>query len=83
MSKMLYRIAAVLDSPSVFMGGPSQQNLKRARDVLLAMREPTAAMLCAEELQSDPQGCKFLVRADRQIWQAMIDAELDPDVGRA
>lgn len=33
------RIAGILDRPSIYMGGPSKQNLKRADDIIAAIRE--------------------------------------------
>lgn len=31
-------IAGILDKPSVYMGGPSRQNLKRADEIIAAIR---------------------------------------------
>ena len=46
-----------------------------ARAAIEAMREPTDAMLATEEIQQTAVH-RFMVRADKQIWQAMIDAAL-------
>jgi hypothetical protein len=37
-------IAGILDHPSVYMGGPSQQNLRRADRVIAALRADTRLM---------------------------------------
>lgn len=51
-------IAGILDKPSVYMGGPSRQNLKRADEIIAAIRgdarlmqaigaaEPEAPQIC-------------------------------------
>lgn len=38
------RIAGILDRPSVYMGGPSKQNLKRADEIIAAIREDSRLM---------------------------------------
>ena len=51
------------------------QALLMALAAIKAMREPTDAMLATEEMQQTAVH-RFMVRADKQIWQAMIDAAL-------
>lgn len=36
--RTVWLIASMLDHPSVFMDGPSQRNLRRARDIIDALR---------------------------------------------
>lgn len=36
-AELVGRVAAVLDYPSVYMGGPSEGNMRRARAVIAAM----------------------------------------------
>lgn len=40
---MLRTIAAMLDHPSVYMGGPSQRNMRRAEQILAAVTPLIAA----------------------------------------
>lgn len=40
---MLRTIAAVLDHPNVYMGGPSQRNMRRAEEILAAVAPLIAA----------------------------------------
>ena len=44
---MLRTIASMLDHPSVYMGGPSQRNMRRAEEILAAV----APLIAAEALE--------------------------------
>lgn len=50
------RIAGILDKPSVYMGGPSRQNLRRADEIIAAIREDSRLMqaIGAVEPLKDP-----------------------------
>jgi len=37
-NRAIWLVASMLDHPSVFMDGPSQRNLRRARDIIDALR---------------------------------------------
>ena len=41
--EMLQTIAAMLDHPSVYMGGPSQRNMRRAEQIIAAVAPIIAA----------------------------------------
>lgn len=36
--RAVWLIASMLDHPSVFMGGPSQRSMRRAKDIIDALR---------------------------------------------
>lgn len=38
LDKAVWLIASMLDHPSVFMGGPSQRSIRRARDIIKALK---------------------------------------------
>lgn len=58
---MLRTIAAVLDHPNVYMGGPSQRNMRRAEEILAAVapliaaaeRDRCIAAICDAEPAAD------------------------------
>lgn len=53
-------IAGILDKPSVYMGGPSRQNLKRADEIIAALRRDGQLLgqLCSPaEGSVSPQTC--------------------------
>ena len=60
--EMVRTIAAMLDHPSVYMGGPSQRNMRRAEQIIAAVapliaaqeRERCAAMVEVRRCHADP-----------------------------
>lgn len=38
LDRTVWLIASMLDHPSVFMGGPSQRSIRRARDIIDALK---------------------------------------------
>lgn len=63
--EMAQTIAAMLDHPSVYMGGPSQRNMRRAEQILAAV----APLIAAQEQAR----CAALVDAFQTQVQANID----------
>jgi len=39
LDQAVWLIASMLDHPSVFMGGPSQRSIRRARDIINALKD--------------------------------------------
>ena len=66
-------IAGILDHPSVYMGGPSRQNMRRADKIIstirAALQEPTEAVVCAV----DHDDCATPDNAQR-AWRSMLAA---------
>jgi hypothetical protein len=85
MSEMIERVGREIASETICdkYNGPHNsmpcgmfcQCFKAARPVIAAMREPTDAMMAVNEMKTDHHH-KWILRADKQVWQAMIDAAL-------
>lgn len=70
-------IAGLLDKPSVYMGGPSRQNLRRADDIIAMLRgEPKLIdqLRAAEQQEERPSALadEFAKRADDPISKAVL-----------
>lgn len=93
-NEMLERVARIMWSAFATEGTYDEdrhddvpQYLETARLILTAVREPTEAMLAVEKpmcnLGSGPPDYSgshnSLLKADKEMWQAMIDAALSED----
>lgn len=68
--EVLRTIAAMLDHPSVYMGGPSQRNMRRAEQILAAV----APLIAAQEREAAIAAAAKALDAYRK-W----DGEITPE----